>query len=73
VGAKNLATPGFESRTIQPVESRCTGYAVQTNAVFATISNENRVDGRNCEAGATWHQLGSALGIHKFKTLNLKP
>ena len=28
-------------------------------------------DGRTCEAGATWQQLGSALGSHKFKTLKL--
>jgi len=71
VGAKNLATPGFESRTVQPVESRCTDYAVQTNAVFGTISNENMAEGRTCEAGATWQQLGSALGSQQFKTLKL--
>ena len=71
MGAKNLATPGFESRTVQPVESRCSDYAVQTNAVFGTISNENMADGRTCEAGATWQQLGSALGSQQFKTLKL--
>jgi hypothetical protein len=45
--------PRFESRTVQPVGSRCTDYAIQANAVFCKISNENMADGRNCEAGAT--------------------
>jgi len=36
--------PEFESRTVQPVESR-TDYAIQANAVFGKISNENIADG----------------------------
>jgi len=37
--------PRIESRTVQPVGSRCTDYAVQANAVFGKISNENMADG----------------------------
>jgi len=29
-------------------------------------------DRRICEAGATWHQLSSAVRSHKFKTLKFK-
>lgn len=65
--------PGFEPRTVQPVESRCTDYAIQANAVFGTMSNENMADGRTSAAGVTYNRLGSAVRSHKFKTLNLKP
>jgi hypothetical protein len=43
-------------------------YAIQENAVFDTISDENLADWRICEAGGTWHRLGSAVCSQKFNT-----
>jgi hypothetical protein len=42
---KISSPPRFESRTVQPVGSRCTDYAIQANALFCKISNENMADG----------------------------
>ena len=56
VGPQKISPPpGFESRTVQAVEIRCMAHAIQANAVFGTISNENMADGRTYEVGATWH------------------
>jgi hypothetical protein len=36
IGAENLASPGFDPRTVQPVASRCTDYAIPAPAVLGT-------------------------------------